>query len=119
MARAVAPVSYTHLRGEGLDEVIVRAKLQTYDAILDLALCSKHDDRNIRGVADGTAHALTGKLGQHEVEHDQVELMLLELLDGGLPVADADNPVTFALKICGNRIADGLLIFNQQDLTCI
>ena len=39
------------------------------------------------------------RLGEHEVEHDQVELVLLELLDRRLAVAYAHNPVALALEV--------------------
>lgn len=45
--------------------------------------------------------------------------MLLELLDSGLAVANAHDPVTLALEVSGHRVANGLLVFNQQNLTCI
>ena len=106
-------------RGERLDEVVVGTELEADDAILDLALCGEHDDRHIGGIANGAANALAGKLGEHEVENDQVELMLLELLDSGLAVANAHDPIALALEVSGHRVANGLLVFNQQNLTCI
>ena len=56
-----------------------------------------HLDVYKRQIANGAANALAGKLGEHEVENDQVELMLLELLDSGLAVANAHDPVTLSL----------------------
>ena len=106
-------------RGEGFDEVVVRTELETDDTILNLPLSGKHDNRHIRGVTDGTAHTLAGKLGKHKVEHDQVKLVLLELLNGGLTVANTHDPITLTLKIGCHRVADGLFILNQQNLTCI
>ena len=42
--------------------------------------------------------------------------MLLELLDRGLAVADAHNPVAFALEIGSDGVTDCLLILDQQNL---
>ena len=45
--------------------------------------------------------------------------MLFELLNSRLTVADADNPISFTLKVGGHGIADRLFIFDQQNLSCI
>ena len=102
-------------RRERLNQIVVGAELKTDNTVLDLALSRQHDDGDIRGIANGAANALAGDLGEHKVEHDQVELMLLELLDRGLTVADAHNPVAFALEIGG---ADDYLIkpFSPREL---
>lgn len=79
-------------RRERLNQIVVGAELKTDNTVLDLALSRQHDDGDIRGIANGAANALAGDLGEHKVEHDQVELMLLELLDRGLAIADAHQP---------------------------
>ena len=106
-------------RVEGFGDVVVGAELKTDNTVLDLALSRQHDDGDIRGIANGAANALAGDLGEHKVEHDQVKLMLLELLDRGLAVADAHNPVAFALEIGSDGVTDCLLILDQQNLFCI
>ena len=106
-------------RRERLDQIVVGAELKTDNTVLDLALGSQHDDGDIRGIANGAANALAGDLGEHKVEHDQVKLMLLELLDRGLAVADTHNPVAFALEIGSDGVTDCLLILDQQNLFCI
>ena len=100
---------------EGLHEVVVGAQLQTDDAVLHLALGREHDDGHIRRVADDAADALARHAGQHEVQNDQIEMVLLELLQGVLAVTDGGHPVVLALEVGGHRIADGLLIFNQKN----
>jgi len=45
--------------------------------------------------------------------------VLLEFLDGGLAVAHAHDPIALALKIRRHRVANGLLVLNKQNLTCI
>ena len=100
---------------EGLHQVVVGAQLQADDAIFHLALRRQHDDRHIGGVADDAADALARHPGQHEVEDDQIEMMLLELFQGVLAVADGGHPVVLALQIGRHRIADGLLVFNQKN----
>ena len=106
-------------RRERLNQVVVGTKLKADDAILDLALGRQHNDGDIRGVANGAANALAGNLGEHKVEHNQVELVLLELLDRRLAVADANNPVALALEIGSDSVTDCLLVLDQQNLFCI
>jgi hypothetical protein len=45
--------------------------------------------------------------------------MLLELLDSGLAVAHAHNPIALALEIGSDGVSDCLLILDQQNLFCI
>ena len=106
-------------RRERLDQIVVGSELEADNTVFDLALGGKHDNRHIRGVANGAANALTGNLREHEVEHDQVELMLLELLDSRLAVAHAHNPIALALEIGSDSVTDCLLILDQQNLFCI
>ena len=112
-AEQSADASNQLTRREGLDEVVVGTELEADDAVLDLALGGEHDDGNVGGLADGTAHALAGEFGQHEVEDHEVERVLLELLHGALSVADPTHDVVLALKIGCNRIADGFLVLNE------
>ena len=106
-------------RRERFNQIVVCTKLEADDTVLDLALRGKHDDGHIGGVANGTTHALARKLGKHEVQHDQVKLVLLKLLNSGLTVTDADDPIALALEVCSDSIADGLLVLDQKDLPCI
>ena len=101
---------------EGLDEVVVGTKLQADDAVLDLALGGEHDDGHVGGVADGAADALARQLGEHEVQDDEVEAVLLELLEGRLPVADTADPIALTLEVGRDRVANGLLVLDQQNL---
>ncbi len=100
---------------ERLDEVVVGAELEADDAVLDLTLGGEHDDGHVGGVADGAANALAGQLGEHEVEDDEVEGVLLELLHGRLAVAHGAHPVTLALQVRLHGVADYLLVLNQQN----
>ena len=77
-----------------MDQVVVRTKFQTDNAVLDLALGGQHDDGHVRGIANGTAHALAGKLGKHEIENNEVKLMLFKFLNGRLAVTYANNPIS-------------------------
>ena len=102
-------------RAERLDQIVVGAQLQADDAVLDLALGGEHDDGHVGVVADGAADTLARDAREHEVEDDQVEVVLGEFLQRLLAVADGGYPIVLALKICGYGIADGLLVLHQQD----
>ena len=82
-----------------------------------LALGGQHDDRHVGVVADGTAHALARNAGKHQVQDHQIEMMLGELLERLLTVADGGDPVILALEISRNRVADGFFVFDQKDTT--
>ena len=45
--------------------------------------------------------------------------MLLELLDRALAVADAANDVALALEIRRDRVTDGLVVLDQQNLLVV
>ena len=53
--------------------------------------------------------------GKHEVQNNQIEVVLGKFLEGVLAIADGRHPVVFTLEICGNRIADSLLVLDKHD----
>ena len=69
---------------EGFHQIVVSTELEADDAVFNLTLCGEHDDRHIGIVTNGTAHALARHAGKHEVEHDQVEMMLGKFFEGFL-----------------------------------
>ena len=103
---------------ERLHQVVVGAQLQTDDAVFHLALSGEHDNGHVGVVADGAADALARHAGQHEVEDDKIEVVLRELLERLLAVADRRHPVILAFKIGRHGVADGLFVFNQKDASC-
>ena len=100
---------------EGLHQIVVSAKLEADDAVFNLALRGEHDDRHIGIVANGAAHALARHTGKHEVEHDQVEMMLGKFFEGFLAVANGGHPVVLTFEIGGYSIADCLLVFDEEN----
>ena len=67
-------------RIERLGEVIVGAHLQADDAIDVLALGGEHDDRHrLAGAAQAAAYRQAVLAGQHQVEHEQVRRIALQL----------------------------------------
>ena len=71
---------------ERLHDVVIGADLEAEDAILGLALRGQHqhaDVGDLRVGADRLADVVAGLVGQHQVEHDDVGLVLLH---GGEPL---------------------------------
>ncbi len=103
-------------RREGLDEVVICPQFEADDAILDLALGGEHDDGHVRGLANRAAHTLARELGKHEVQHDEVKAVLLELLQRALPITHPTHDVAFALEIRRHCVANRLFVLNQENL---
>ena len=55
---------------------------------------------------------------KHEVKDDQVKMMLAELVQGLLTVADGGYPVVLALEVGRDRVTDCLLVLDKQNTTC-
>ena len=66
---------------EGLDEVVVRAEVETADPVILRALGRGHDDRDgaqLRRRLHALQQLDAVHTGQHHVEHDQIGLLRLE-----------------------------------------
>ena len=102
-------------RTERLDQVVVGAQFEADDAVLHLAFGGQHDDGHVGIVADGAADALAWHAGKHEVEHHQVEVVLVEFFESLLAVSDGRDPVIFTFEVGRHSIADGFLVFDEQN----
>src|SRR5262245_36646675 len=65
-------------RIERLRQVVVRAELETDDAVRGLAARGQHQDRDVGGSPDLAAHGEAVPVGQHEVEDERVERLAFE-----------------------------------------
>ena len=61
-------------RAERLHDIVVRAELQTDDAVDLLAFCGQHQNGQLRGFADLAADLDTGHLWHHNVKHAQHDI---------------------------------------------
>ena len=80
-------------RIERLGQVVVGAHLEADDAVDVLALGRQHDDRHgLAGAAQAPADGQPVLAGQHQVEHDQVRRVALQLLVELARVGQAPRP---------------------------
>jgi hypothetical protein len=87
---------------ERLDQVVVGARPQPADLLLDLPLGGQHDDRDVAGLAflrpDLRRDLVPVELGQHHVEEDQVGLLGAPEAEPLGAVARDDDLVAFLLQ---------------------
>lgn len=57
---------------EWLNDVIIRAKVQTSDTIPFLAKCADHNHRNLAPLADGSTDIETAFIRQHDIQNNKV-----------------------------------------------
>ena len=105
-------------RGEGLDDVVVGAKLQPRDPVRVLALRGEQDHRHARPLAvlPQPPHDLQPvHAGEHQVEHDEVGSLLAGATQRARTVARDPGGVSGALEVAGNDVGDGRLVVYDQD----
>ena len=100
-----------------LDHIVVRAELQAQDLIKDLALCRQHDDRALRFFPDLTAHLPAVQFRQHDVQHNQVWVFLLEHFQGLPPVVCNDYFEPLFFNIEAQQFTDILIVVHHQDFS--
>ncbi len=104
-------------RIERLGQVVVGAHLEADDAIDVLALGRQHDDRHrLAGAAQAPAHGETVFAGQHEVEHDQVRRVALQLLVELARVGKRRHLEALLGQIAGEQVAQAHVVVDDEDL---
>src|SRR5918994_93375 len=87
---------------ERLRDVVVGAELEAEDLVDLLGLGREHDDRHRAARADLAAHVEAVHLGHHHVEHDEVEGVLSQPVEGLAPIERRNDLV--ALLAQGIRL---------------
>jgi hypothetical protein len=100
---------------EGLGDVVVRAQLEPEHLVELLGLGREHDDRDRALRAQLPAHVEAVHLREHHVEHDEVELTLLEALQRLPPGGRGNHFVPLLAERIGEERLDGLLVVDQKD----
>lgn len=100
---------------ERLRDVVVRSELEAEDLVELLASSGEHDDRDVARTPEPLADLEAVQLGEHDVEHDEVHVLLLESLQRLLAVASLDNPVPVALERVGEQRLDRLLVVDEEN----
>ena len=103
-----------HLKG--LDDVVIRSHFQALDAVKNFALGRQHDDGNLGGLPDLGTDRPAVHHRQHDIQQNQIRLLLLELLDGLSAVSgDADIKSLF-YQIHVDELGDIAVILHHQDI---
>jgi hypothetical protein len=74
-----------------------------------------HDDRDIAGPADGTAHLEPVDTGQHDVDQHDVSGVAIERVKGILTVVGLFDDPAFVLQGHLHRGADALVVLDGQN----
>ena len=102
-------------RRERLRHVVVRAELETDDAVSLLAPGRQHDHRQLRAVADPAAELETVHARQHQIEHDERGLILLDELAGAVSVGRLERAISLALEIAADDLTDDRFVVDDED----
>src|SRR3954462_11858066 len=101
---------------ERLCDGVVGAELEPEDLVDLLALGAEHDDRDALPLgAQPPADLEAVHLGQHHVEHDEVEGLLGEARERLAPVRRVHDLIAVALEREGQERLDRLLVVDEED----
>ena len=100
---------------ERLRDVVVRAELEPDDLVELVVAGGEHDDRHLALGAQALADLEPVELRQHQVEHDEVDLLLGESRQSLLAVARLEHAEALALERVGEELLDGVLVVDEED----
>ena len=102
---------------ERLDHVVVCAQLQPIDLVLFLDPRGEDQDRDVGLGTQVTQYLESAQFGQHQVEHDQVQLrqLLPRQRQSGLPVSCREDPIALAQKVVVQGGEQSRIVLDDQD----
>lgn len=101
--------------GEGLGEVVVRARVQALGLVVLAVLGGEHQDRHVvSGGAQGGADPVAVEAGQHDVEDDEVVHALTRPVQSLQAVVDDVHGVSLRGEALGERHGEALLVLHDQ-----
>src|SRR5919204_4739130 len=100
---------------ERLGDVVVRAELEPDDLVELVVAGREHDDRNLALGAQALADLEAVELGQHQVEHDEVDVLFREACERLLAVPRLQHAIPLALERIGEELLDGVLVVDEED----
>ena len=104
-------------RIERLRQVVVGAHLEPDDAVDFLALRGEHDDRHrFARAAKPPAHREAVLAGQHQIEHDQMRRIALQLLVEIARVGKHRNLKSLLGQVARQEVAQPHVIVDDEDL---
>jgi hypothetical protein len=98
-----------------LGDVVVRPELEPEHLVQLVVARGQHDDRNRAVGAQPLAHLEPVELRQHQVENDEVDVLLGELRERLLAVPGMDDSEPVAFERVRQKLLNGLLVVDEQD----
>ena len=104
------------LQRERLDHVVVGARLQPTDSIVDLVARRQHADRDLRALrSQPGGHGHPVQVGHGHVEHEHLRLLLVDRLERLLPAARRTNREALEREGALEGGADGRVVVYDED----
>ena len=100
---------------ERLRDVVVRAELEPDDLVQLVVAGREHDDRHRAARAEPLADLEPVDPRQHDVEHDEIGILVREDVEGLLAVEGGDDAETVAFERIPQELLDGFLVVDEQD----
>ena len=100
---------------EGLGEIVVGAHLEALDLVLQRIHGGEHQDGRVVALkAQALADVVAVHVGQHQIEHDDVELPGLGEVDPFGAGGGDGNPMILRAEPAVDEVGDARLVFNQE-----
>src|SRR6266545_514367 len=115
--QAYADAGHQLAQGERLCDVVVSPDLEAEDPVDFLPLGGEHDDRRFDPLAAQLpADVQAAHARQHDVQEDQVRVLLDGEVDRGVAAAGFEDAVSLLLEVDLESLGDVLFVFYDQDL---
>ncbi len=102
-------------RIEWLGEIVIRAEVEPFDFVAIIVESGQYDDWHIGALADAPADSAAVEAGEHHVEDDGINLLVvrLDVMERGDAVPDHLDVVTFAAEIQANKVSNSRIVFHN------
>ncbi len=100
---------------ERLRDVVVRAELETEDLVELVVAGGQHDDRDGALRAQAPADLEPVHSRQHDVEDDEVDVLLAKAAERLVPIPRLDDAVPIPLEWIREQGLDGVLVVHEED----
>src|SRR6266508_2341636 len=120
--RRMPPQAYADARhqlaqGKRLRDVVVGADLEAEDPVDFLSFCGEHDDGSFDPfLPQLAADVQAAHAGQHDVQEDQMRVLLDGEVDRRVASAGFEDAVSLLLEVDLESLGDVLFVFDDQDL---
>ena len=99
---------------ERFGHVVISSQFQSHQPVEFRITGGQHDDGNGTFLPDGPAYVPSIDFGQHQVEYQQLGLLLCEDPQGLLPVPGSKDRKLFVFEIIGQKIQQFRIVIHQQ-----